>query len=238
MLEVTEVTTPDGVMPLTVAAPDGPSANGCAVIVIQEAFGVDAHIEEVSARFAAEGWLAVAPHMFYRSGGGTIGYGDTEGMNRHLGALRDVGTLDDIDATLVFIAGRGIPVERTALVGFCFGGRVSFLVAAHRPLGATVGLYGGGIVYGRSDSRPPLLSLAAELKSPWLGMFGGRDTTIPPEELDVLERAVASAPVETKVIRYPDAGHAFLNDHKPSYAAGPAADAWEQTLSWLARVRS
>ena len=235
MAELTEVTTPDGVMPLTVVAPEG-AGNGGAVIVIQEAYGVDAHIEEVSARFAADGWLAVAPHLFYRSGGGTVAYDNSEGMYRHLGVLSDTGTIEDIDATLAFIASRGIPVERTALVGFCLGGRVAFLVAGHRPLGATGGYYGGGIVHGRSETRPPLLGLAPHLRSPWLGLFGGQDQTIPAEELDLLEAALAEAPVETEVVRYPDAGHAFLNDHKASHSAEASADAWERTKAWLARV--
>lgn len=237
MVEQTEVTTPDGAMAVTVVAPPDGAANGCAVIVIQEAFGVDTHIEELCARFAAEGWLAVAPHLFYRSGGGTIPYDDREGMFRHLGALTDTGTLADVDATLALIAGRGIPIERTAMVGFCLGGRVSFLVAGHRPLGASVGFYGGGIVHGRSETRPSLLPLAEHLQSPWLGLFGGLDESIPGKELDVLEQALASAPVETQVVRYPDAGHAFLNDRKPGYAPEASADAWERTLAWLKRVR-
>ena len=238
MLEQTEVTTADGVMPVTVAAPEPGSSNGCAVIVIQEAFGVDAHIEEVTGRFAQEGWLAVAPHLFYRSGGGTISYDDSEGMYRHLGALTDVSTLDDIDATLALIDERGIPAERVALVGFCLGGRVSFLVAGERTLGATVGFYGGGIVHGRSETRPSLLGLAPELKTPWLGLFGGADQSIPAEELDLLEGALASAPVEALVVRYPEAGHAFLNDHKSGYAPEASADAWDRTLSWLSRIPS
>jgi carboxymethylenebutenolidase len=238
VLEQTEVTTADGVMPVTVVAPDPGSPNGRAVIVIQEAFGVDAHIEEVTGRFAEEGWLAVAPHLFYRSGGGTISYDDSEGMYRHLGALSDVGTLEDIDATLALIAERGIPAERVALVGFCLGGRVSFLVAGERALGATVGFYGGGIVHGRSETRPSLLGLVPKLKSPWLGIFGGEDQSIPAEELDVLEGALATAPVETLVVRYPGAGHAFLNDHKSGYSADASADAWYRTLSWLSRIPS
>ena len=238
MLEQTEVTTPDGVMPVTIAAPEPATSNGCAVIVIQEAFGVDAHIKEVTARFAEAGWLAVAPHVFYRSGGGTIGYDDSEGMMRHLGALSDAGTLDDIDATIDLIAQRGIGPERIALVGFCLGGRVSFLVAGERGLGATVGFYGGGIVNGRSESRPSLLGLAPTLKTPWLGIFGADDHTIPADEIDVLEGALSEAPVETQVVRYQGAGHAFLNDHKPGYAAEASAEAWDRTLAWLSRIPS
>jgi carboxymethylenebutenolidase len=237
-MEQTELTTADGIMPLTVAAPAEGAANGSAVIVIQEAFGVDAHIEEVSARFADAGWLAVAPHLFYRSGGGTISYDDQEGMLANLAPLSDVGTLDDIDTTIAFIEKRGIPSERIALVGFCLGGRVSFLIAGHRALGATVGFYGGGIVHGRSETRPSLLPLIPAMKSPWLGMFGGQDHTIPPDELDTLDEALASSPVDTKLVRYPGAGHAFFNDHKSSYGAEASADAWSHTLSWLARARA
>lgn len=238
MLEQTEVTTADGVMPVTVAAPAPATSNGCAVIVIQEAYGVDAHIKEVTARFAEEGWLAVAPHVFYRSGGGTIAYDDSDGMMRHLGALSDAGTLDDMDATIDLIGQRGIAPERIALVGFCLGGRVSFLVAGERALGATVGFYGGGIVHGRSETRPSLLGLAPKLKTPWLGIFGADDHTISADELDVLESALVEAPVDTLLVRYPEAGHAFLNDHKTGYAAAASADAWDRTLAWLSRIAS
>ena len=123
-------------------------------------------------------------------------------------------------------------------MGFCLGGRVSFLVAGERALGATVGFYGGGIVHGRSDSRPSLLGLAPTLMTPWLGLFGGEDHTIPAEELDVLEGALSSTPVETLVVRYPEAGHAFFNDHKSGYAAAASANAWERTLAWLSRIPS
>jgi len=236
VVEQTEVTTPDGVMPMTVVAPDTEAANPRAVIVIQEAFGVDAHVKEVCARFAADGWLTVAPHLFYRSGGGTISYDDKDGMARHLAPLSDTGTLDDIDATMEFVERRGIPADRTALVGFCLGGRGSFLVAGHRALGATVGFYGGGIVHGRSETRPSLLGLVPALRTPWLGIFGGMDHTIPAEELDVLEDALAAAPVDTELVRYPEAGHAFFNDHKSSFAAEASADAWTRTGAWLARI--
>jgi carboxymethylenebutenolidase len=206
------------------------------VIVIQEAFGVDAHVKEVCQRFAGDGWLAVAPHLFYRSGGGTISYEDKDGMTRHLGPLSDTGTLDDIDATMAFVEGRGIPAERTALVGFCLGGRVSFLVAGHRAIGATVGFYGGGIVHGRSETRPSLLGLVPAMKTPWLGLFGATDPTIPAEEVDVLEDALAAAPVDIEVVRFPEAGHAFFNDYKSSFAPEAAADAWARTCAWLARI--
>lgn len=238
MVQQAEVRTADGVMPLTVVAPEENNSNGCAVIVVQEAFGVDAHVEEVCVRFAEEGWLAVAPHLFYRSGGGTISYDDREGMFANLAPLSDAGTLDDIDATIAFIEQRGIPTERMALVGFCLGGRVSFLIAAHRNVGATVGFYGGGIVHGRSETRPSLLDLVPGMKSPWLGLFGGLDETIPADELDVLEKALATSPVDTQIVGYPDAGHAFFNDHKSSYAAEASADAWARTLAWLARARA
>lgn len=237
-MEQTEVMTADGVMPVTVVAPEDGTANGSAVIVIQEAYGVDAHIDEVCARFAKEGWLAAAPHLFYRSGRGTISYDDQEGMLANLAPLSDVGTLDDIDTTIALIENSGIPSERIGLVGFCLGGRVSFLIAGHRALGATVGFYGGGIVHGRSETRPSLLPLIPEMKSPWLGVFGGKDPTIGPEELDTLEEALASSPVEAHLVRYPDAGHAFFNDHKSSYAGDASADAWTRTLSWLARARA
>src|SRR5438445_7988295 len=138
-----EVQTPDGAMPLYEALPD--DANGRGIVVIQEAFGVNDHIEDVTRRFADHGYHAVAPHIFHRAGGGTAPYGDFSKVLPLFEGLTDAAVLADVDATVARLADHGVAAERVATVGFCFGGRVTFLVAVRRALGAAVGFYGGGI---------------------------------------------------------------------------------------------
>src|SRR5689334_24971694 len=118
--ETRTVQTPDGEMPVYVAHPDEHPSR--AVIVIQEAFGVNDHIEDVTRRAAAAGYLGVAPHVFHRSGGGTVSYGDMEGVMKHFQELSDTGFVADVDATLGLIHGEGIADASVGIVGFCVGG--------------------------------------------------------------------------------------------------------------------
>ena len=129
-------------MDLYEATPDG--APRGAIVVVQEAFGVNDHIQDVTRRFAAEGYHAVAPAFFHRAGGGTAPYDDFSKVMPLFAGLTDDGILVDLDATVEYLHEAGFADEQIGVVGFCFGGRVSFLVAARRALGASVGFYGGG----------------------------------------------------------------------------------------------
>lgn len=204
------------------------------VVVIQEAFGVNAHIEDVCRRFAEERYHAVAPHLFHRTGGTTsVGYDQFDKVVEHMQAIDDDTIVGDVDAALRVLAGAGIPPERTAIVGFCFGGRVTFLVALRRPLGAAVGFYGGGIVSKGRLPFPPLVSDVAKLQTPWLGLFGDRDQSIPNDDVDRLRLELRAATVDTDVHVYQGAGHGFFCDQRDSYDADAAADAWRRTLDWV-----
>ena len=224
--------TPDGPMPLYEVEPPGGEARR-AVVVIQEAFGVNGHIEDVTRRFAREGYYAVAPHLFHRTGGGTVPYDRFDLVAPHFAGLGDETILVDVDATLAHTAGRGFEAGSVGIVGFCMGGRVSFLVAANRSLGAAVGFYGGGILKGRSERLRPLADDVSKLRTPWLGLFGDEDESIPVDEVEELRRRLAVAPVETEIVRYPGAGHGFHCDQRDSYHPGAASDAWRRTLDWL-----
>ena len=227
-----ELQTADGPMDLYVAEPDEPK--GTAVIVIQEAFGVNDHIQDVTRRLAAAGHLAVAPALFHRAGGGTASYDDFSKVLPLFEGLTDQGIVMDVDAALDFVSGAGIPHEKTGLVGFCMGGRVSYLVALERRLGAAVGFYGGGIVTGRFPQFPTLVERTAELQTPWLGLFGDLDGSIPVDDVETLRsRLDEEAPVAHQIVRYADADHGFNCDVRPSYNAEAAADAWARTLAWF-----
>lgn len=226
-----ELETAHGPMPLYEARPDA-DARG-AVIVIQEAFGVNAHIEDVTRRFADTGYHAVAPHLFHRAGGGTAPYGDFSKVLPLYEHLDDAGILVDVDATREHLHAEGWDDARVGIVGFCFGGRVTFLVALRRSVGAAVGFYGGGIVTARFPQFPPLVDEATGLATPWLGLFGDRDQSIPVEDVERLRQALQAASVPTEIVRYADAGHGFHCDVRDAYDETAAKDAWNRTLAWF-----
>ena len=226
--------TPDGPMRLYEAAPDDPPR--AAVVVVQEAFGVNDHIEDVTRRFADAGYHAVAPDFFHRAGGGTAEYGDWDAVIKLFGTITgDASVLADVDAALEHLRASGFADDRIAIVGFCFGGRVSFMVALERALGAAVGFYGGGIVTGRFPQFPTLIDRAGELKTPWLGLFGDEDQSIPVEDVEALRAALPTASVDTEIVRYASAGHGFHCDVRDGYDEKAAADAWSRTLDWFSR---
>jgi carboxymethylenebutenolidase len=212
------------------ARPDG-EARG-AVVVIQEAFGVTEHIEDVCRRFAAEGYFAVAPHLFHRSGDPVIAYDEMEKVYPYVMALNAEDLAADLDAALGYVAEAGFGPHRTAVVGFCMGGSVAFWAGERQALGAVVSFYGGGIAGGRFGI-PPLVELAAKLKSPYLGFFGDRDQTISVDEVESLRNALQDAQVPTELVRYPEAEHGFHCDARSSYHEASAKQAWQQTLQWL-----
>lgn len=224
--------TPDGSMPLYEAEPDGPPRG--AVVVVQEAFGVNGHIEDVSRRFAESGYHVVAPHLFHRTGSPTYGYDDFTVVIPHILALSDKGQLADVRAALDHLRRAGWDDRQIGIVGFCMGGRTTFLVAGHEALGAGIGFYGGGIVTGRTEDMPALLDLVPGIRTPWLGLFGDADPSIPVEEVERLRDALnAGADVDTSIVRYPEAEHGFHCDVRDAYHEASATDAWERTLAWL-----
>jgi carboxymethylenebutenolidase len=226
-----ELSTTDGPMALYEAQPDG-DARG-AVIVIQEAFGVNDHIEDVTRRFADAGYHAVAPAIFHRAGGGTAPYDDFSKVMPLFEGLTDDGVLTDVDATIEQLHREGFNDGSIGIVGFCFGGRVTFLVSARRALGAGVGFYGGGITHNSQGMAGPLHDEATSMKTPWLGLFGDEDAMIPVDGVDDLRASLDEAPVNTEVVRYPGAGHGFHCDARESYHEASAKDGWERALAWF-----
>ncbi len=201
---------------------------------MQEAFGVNDHIEDVCRRFAAEGWLAVAPHLFHRSGDPKFGYEDLTQARPHMEALTAEGILTDIDAGLGRLKSEGLTSLRIGVVGFCMGGTVALITAVERTVGAAVTFYGGGITQGRFGF-PPLVELAPKLHAPWLGLYGDLDQGIPVDDVEQLRAAAATAATKTEVVRYAEAGHGFHCDQRSSFDAASASDAWGRTLDWFKR---
>ena len=228
-----ELATTDGPMACYEARPGREVATAGAVIVIQEAFGVNDYIEDVTGRFAAAGYHAVAPHLFHRAGGGTAPYDDFAKVIPLYEGLTDEGILMDVDAARAYLHARGWTDLQIGIVGFCFGGRVTFLTAIERELAAAVGFYGGGIVSQRFPQFPPLIQRADDLRTPWLGLFGAQDESIPMADVDELRGALTTAPVDTEVVVYSDAGHGFHCHRRDSHHRESADDGWHRTLEWL-----
>jgi len=226
------LSTPDGAMRTYEALPDGPART--AVIVIPEACGLNGHIEDVTERFAAAGHRAIGLDIFHRSGGGTAPYDDFAKVLPLFEGLTDDGLLDDIDAARAHLQAAGIGDRAIGIVGFCFGGRTTFLAAVRRSLGAAVGFYGGGIVTGRFPQFPPLVDESASLQTPWLGLFGDDDQSIPVDDVERLRGALDEhTTVDHEVVRFAGAEHGFHCDQRPSYNLDAATDAWARTLAWF-----
>jgi carboxymethylenebutenolidase len=224
--------TADGPMACFQAEPQGEPRG--AVLVIQEAFGVNAHIRDVATRFANVGFHAIAPAFFHRAGGGAVeDYTDFSAIFPLFEGLSDDGILMDADAALDHLRVSGFRDGQIGTVGFCFGGRATFLVALRRKLGAAVGFYGGGIATKGALPFPALIDDAKTLQTPWLGLFGDEDGSIPVESVEQLREALQGATVPTEIVRYAGAGHGFHCDARVDYHEDAAGDAWSRTLDWF-----
>jgi carboxymethylenebutenolidase len=224
------LSTTDGDMALYDAEPDGDAR--AAIIVVQEAFGVNDHIEEVARRLAGAGFRAVAPHLFHRTGDPVIGYDEYDKLMPHFAALSEAGLLNDIDAAIEYLEKAGFPARRIGIVGFCMGGTITFLTCVRRPVGAGVTFYGSGVTEGRLG-MPSMVDSVSGLQAPWLGLYGDKDTGIPVEQVEALRAKLGSAVVDAEIVRYADAGHGFHCDKRGDYDEASAVDAWRHALSWF-----
>ena len=181
------------------------------MLVFQEAFGVNAYIRNVADRFAALGFLAIAPELFHRSGPGFDGsYTDFEPIRPHMSALTPDGLNADIDASYDWLRGQGIDAPRIGAIGFCMGGRVAYMANARVQLGAAISFYGGGIV-------PDLLPLAQAQRAPILMFWGGLDTHIPPEQYRTIADTLTAAKATHEQVVFSQAGHGFFCNARESY---------------------
>jgi len=227
-------------MPAYRSAPKG-KTNLPVVLVISEIFGVHEYIADVTRRFAKAGYLAIAPELFVRQGDPSA-YGEIAKLQAEIiSKVPDAQVMADLDATLQWAAHNGGNANRAAITGFCWGGRITWLYAAHNPkLKAGVAWYGR--VEGQTNANNPKhpVDLAATLKAPVLGLYGGQDTGIPVTSVNAMKEALAQAAVKgnsaakaCEFVLYPDAPHAFHADYRSSYRAGPATDGFARALAWF-----
>jgi carboxymethylenebutenolidase len=205
------------------------------LIVGQEAFGVNAHIRDVTERFARQGYVAIAPELFHRTApAGFEGrYDDFPSVMPHMQALRHPQMEADLRAAHAWLtANRSGSSSTISAVGFCMGGMVAFLAALTLPVASAISFYGGGIA--PSAQRPGLLDRVGELHAPVLLIWGGRDKHLGPEIVRSVTNALRAADKNFVNVEFSDADHGFFCDARPSYNAVAAAEAWPLALAFLA----
>ena len=207
------------------------------VLVVSEIFGVHEHIADVARRFARHGWLAIAPELFVRQGDAKAAVDIDTLFATIVSQVPDAQVMSDLDAAVAWAAGQGGDTARLGVTGFCWGGRQTWLYAAHNAaVRAGVAWYGRltGATNERQTAHP--LELAASLKAPVLGLYGGADTGIPLDTVDAMRLALeagSEAAKRSEIVVYPEAKHAFFADYRPSYDPASAADGWQRCLDWL-----
>jgi carboxymethylenebutenolidase len=216
------------------ATPEGTPT--IAVIVIPEAFGLNGHIEDVTRRFADSGMVGLGLDIFHRAGGGVAPYTDFKQAMALFEGLTDEGLGADLDAAVAHLNADGFATDAIAIVGFCFGGRVSFLAAVRHSLGASASYYGGGIVsQGAFKAFPPLIDQVPGLQTPWIGFFGDKDRSIPVDDVEQLRGALAEhvPSLPTEIVRYADADHGFHCDERPAFDQDASTDAWSRMIAFF-----
>lgn len=206
------------------------------VLVVQEIFGVHEHIRDVCRRLAKQGYLAIAPELFFRQGDPTKLENVADILSSIVSKVPDAQVMADLDACAEWAATRGGDATRLAITGFCWGGRITWLYAAHNPR-----LKAGVAWYGRLDGAPSdnqprhPIDIAANLNAPVLGLYGGQDQGIPLDDVEAMREAIKAAGKPSDIVVYPDAPHAFHADYRPSFRKTEAEDGWKRLLEWFSK---
>ena len=206
------------------------------VLVIQEIFGVHEYIADVCRRFAKAGYLAIAPELYARQGNAASYTEVSKLMAELVSKVPDGQVMGDLDGAVKWAGANGGDAARVGVTGFCWGGRITWLYAAHGPVKAGVAWYGR--LVGQSTNLTPKhpVELTPILKAPVLGLYGEKDSGIPLDTVDKMKSALASGSAAAKVsefVVYPDAPHAFHADYRPSYRKEAAEDGFKRALAWF-----
>ena len=217
------------------AAPQGKTGLPV-VLVISEIFGVHEYIADVCRRLAHEGYLAVAPDLFARQGDPRAYSEVAKLMSELVSKVPDAQVMADLDGAVQWAGAHGGDLQRVGITGFCWGGRITWLYAAHGPVKAGVAWYGR--LVGQASALNPKhpVDLAPILKAPVLGLYGEKDAGIPLDTIDKMKSALSEGSAAAKAsqfVVYPDAPHAFHADYRPSFRKEAAQDGWKRTLAWF-----
>ncbi len=230
-----EVTIPtaNGDIPAYRAMP----ANGknlATILVVQEIFGVHEHIKDVCRRFAKAGWLAIAPEMYYRQGDVSKLKDNKEIFSQVVSKVPDAQVMSDLDAAAAWAAKNGGDPKRLGITGFCWGGRVTWLYAAHNQ-NVKAGVAWYGRLVGPSNDMTPKhpTDLVDQINAPVLGLYGGADAGIPNDTVDKMNAALKEKGKPSMIHLYPDTPHAFHADYRPSFRKEQAEDGWKRATAWF-----
>jgi carboxymethylenebutenolidase len=227
----------DGEIPAYHALPeDGKSLP--VVLVVQEIFGVHEHIKDVCRRFAKQGYLAIAPELYARQGD-VSKLTDFNEIRAIVSKVPDAQVMSDLDAAVAYAEKTGkADVQRLGITGFCWGGRITWLYAAHNPRVKAGAAWYGRLMPAPNTPASPLqptnpIDVAATLTVPLLGLYGGKDEGIPLATVEQMRARLAEGKSGSEIIVYPDAPHAFYADYRPSYRKEAAEDGWKRLLAWF-----
>lgn len=227
------VTVNGQAVPVYRAQPEGKS-NLPVILVISEIFGVHEHIADVARRFAKLGYLALAPDLFVRQGDASKVPVMADLMRDIISKTPDREVLADLDAVVAWAGKNGGDVARLGITGFCWGGRITWLYAAHNPaIKAGVAWYGR--LVGEATANTPLhpIDIAPTLKAPVLGLYGAKDTGISQASIEQMTAALGKGSSQSKFVIYENSGHAFHADYRPSYVESDAKDGFGRCLAWF-----
>ncbi|HVK55912.1 MAG TPA: dienelactone hydrolase family protein [Burkholderiales bacterium] len=205
------------------------------VLVIQEIFGVHEYIKDVCRRFAKLGYLAIAPELYSRQGDVSKLSDVNQILSQVVSKVPDQQVMADLDAVVQWVkaSGKG-DTKRLGITGFCWGGRITWLYAAHNPGVKAAAAWYGRLV-GQSSPITPKnpIDIVGDLKAPVLGLYGGADTGIPVDTVEQMREALKKAGKKAEIIVYPDTPHAFHADYRPSYRKEQAEDGWKRLVAWF-----
>ena len=222
-------------VPAYAAAPAGKSGLPV-ILVIQEIFGVHEYIADTCRRFAKLGYLAIAPELYARQGD-PKGYTDIPKLQAELvSKVPDAQVMGDLEGALAWAKANGGDTARAGITGFCWGGRIVWLYAATGKVKAGVAWYGRLVGQASENTPKHPIDVAASLQAPVLGLYGGKDQGIPLDTVDKMKAALATGTPAAKAsqfVVYPEAGHAFHADYRPSYLQSAAEDGWKRALGWF-----
>jgi len=227
-------------VPFYYAAPAGKTSLPV-ILVVQEIFGVHAYIADICRRLAQAGYLAIAPDLYARQGDASA-YSDMgKLMAEIVSKVPDAQVMADLDGMLQWAGANAGDLKRVGITGFCWGGRITWLYCERNPV-VKAGVAWYGRVVGTASEVTPQhpIDLAAELKAPVLGLYGGRDTGIAQSTLEDMKKALAAeaakgnrAARDSEFVVYPEAGHAFHADYRSSYVKSAAEDGFKRALAWF-----
>ena len=228
----------DWTLPAYLAMPVAEGLYG-GIVVLQEIFGVNAHIREVTERISREGYIAIAPALYHRQAPGfETGYtpDDIEVGRQYKGQTKADELLSDIQAAIDYIKQHPqVKARSIGCIGFCFGGHVAYLAATLKDTVATASFYGAGIPDTTFGAGSPTITRTPEITGTLYAFFGSEDASIPPQAVNRIEAALKQSNIDHQIFRYEGADHGFFCDQRDSYNPDAAADAWEKVKALFAQ---